>query len=849
MAITEQGTKFLETFQNIKEIEPELELELRLKISSARRDFMIPDYLADYLRDLFVRHRLPCVAEQTIVERYKNDQEIRKITNIETGATRYERKQRKNFDRFHLPIDMSIRFTPVYAFDVRISLASESPLDYSENFGQIDPFQTRKRTRYMYSVNREDGISIASYILTKVETKDTQPFYEFEIEFNVYEGDVRQHVVKTYHQMMSLLYYDMQQPFQTYTGDLILKSEITRIYKMIILQEAKPKNLKRHHAWDILNIKNGYTVTNKFDGERMVVIAIPNGPIKGIFAFNKRRVIRLSLNEKSIDMVLDTEWYDDKFHVFDCMRQNNQTITELSHSERLERARDIVKHLQSVECLAITMKQFFPSREAISLLNRMNYEENDGLIFTPNEKYNSDSIYKWKFPEKMTIDFQVGWNQPSSSYQLFVYTKGNRLIPFITNRDRGTIATYKGERLRDRGIYEFGYRDGQFVLFRERPDKDLPNFVNVAQDVWNDIINPLSQNELSRMLSSIRILSNEMKRILIDENCADKTILDLGVGRGGDLGKYTKIKVKHLYGVEPNVENLAECKNRLENNSYMKDRTSLLNAMAQETHKIQAFLNNQKVDVVTSFLSLSFFFFSDKDLNSFIDTVVSSIKEGGVFIGTTIIGSKTRELLDSTKDGVFEFEGGSIRWGEGKNTVIISMKDTILGENQVETLVDFDLLTKRLSEHNIMLIKRNEFVWDKAHLTETENAFNSLYEMFVFQKQSSPEFLPFPPSLPPSLPSPKEYSENSPIPEHGVSFIEEILRRVSMDKYRDCLPLLTRHVKVSLPNVTFQFGKKEYLFQGILVESFDIGLFDRLTQIRIPTISRLYGFIPYDGKT
>ena len=842
MAITEQGTKFLETFQNIKEIEPELELELRFKLSSPRRDFMIPDYLADYLRDLFVRQSLPCVTERTIVERYTNDQEIRKITNIVTGATNYERKQRKNFDRFQLPIDMStVRFTPVYSFDIRISLASETPLDYNENFGQIDPSQTRKRTRYMYSVNRADGISIASYILTKIETRDTQPFYEFEIEFNVYQGDVRKHVIKTYHQMMSLLYHDMQRPFQTYTGDLILKSEITRIYKMIILQEAKPKNLKRHHAWDILNLSNGYTVTNKLDGERMVVIAIPNGPIKGIFAFNRRRVVRLSLNEKGIDMVLDTEWYDDKFHVFDCMRQNGKTITELSHSERLTRAKGIVTQLQSVECFSIAMKQFFPSREAISLLRGMNYEENDGLIFTPNEKYNSDSIYKWKFPEKMTIDFQVLWNQPSSSYQLYVYTKGNKLIPFITNRDRGTIATYKGERLRDRGIYEFGYRDGEFVLFRERPDKELPNFVSVAQDVWNDIINPLTQTELTRMLSSIRILSNDMKRILIDENCGDKTILDLGVGRGGDLGKYTKIKVKHLYGVEPNVENLAECRNRLENNSYMKDRTSLLNAMAQETQKIQEFLNSQKVDVVTSFLSLSFFFFSDNDLNSFIDTVSSSLKEGGVFIGTTIIGGKTRDLLESTKDGVFEFEGGSIKWGEGKKTVLISMKNTIVGENQVETLVDFDLLTQRLGERNIMLTKRKEFEWDRTHLTESENTFNSLYEMFVFQKKHDSR---------PSVSSP-EHTIPIPVdvPQPGMSFIEEILRRVRLAKYKDCTSLLARYVKVSLPNVTFQFGKKQYSFDGSLVDTLDTGVFERLAQTRIPNISRLYGYIPYDGKT
>lgn len=838
MAISEQGSKFLTSFQNIEEIEADLELELRIKLSSHRREFMIPDFLADYLRDLFVTQRFPCVTERTLVERYTIDQDIRKITNTDTGAVRYERKKRKtNFLDSQLPVNMTVPFTPNYSFDIRISLASEIPVGHSEDFGQIDHRQTRKRTRYMYSVDR-NGISAASYILTKVETQNAQPFYEFEIEFNVYEGDIRKHVMETYHKMMSLLYLNMQRPFQIYTGELILNKSLHDIYRMIDIKEAKAKNLKRHHAWDILNLTNGYTVTNKLDGERMIVISIPGGPIQGIFAFNKRRVIRLSLNEKRFDMVLDTEWYDDRFHVFDCMRQNGQSVTQLPHSVRLDRAKDLVAKLKDVECLSIVMKEFYPAREAIPLLQRINYEQNDGLIFTPNEKYNSDSIYKWKFPEKMTIDFQVQLKQPMT-YHLYVYTKGNRLIPFYTDREKGVIAVYQGQQLRDGGIYEFGYKDGQFVLYRERQDKSLPNFVNVATDVWADIINPLTQNELGRLLSPIRILSNDMKRILIDEHCPDKTILDLGVGRGGDLGKYTKIKVKHLYGVEPNVENLAECRKRLDNNSYMKPRTDLLNAMAQETDKIREFLKNQKVDVVTSFLSLSFFFFTESDLSSFINTISSFLKDGGVFIGTTIIGSKTRDLLDS-RNGLFEFEGGSIKWGEGKKRVLVSMKDTIVGENQEESLVDFELLSERLREHKIMLVKREEFVWDRTHLTESENIFNSLYETFVFKKYDTPTT--------PTMPKPSSPNEPEPILQ-GNTFIEEILRRAMMAKYQDCLPLLNRQIKVSLPNVVFQFGKKEYPFRGRLFDSINVDLFLRVSRIRIPNISRVYGYIPYEGKT
>ena len=42
-----------------------------------------------------------------------------------------------------------------------------------------------------------------------------------------------------------------------------------------------------------------------------------------------------------------------------------------------------------------------------SLLESLSKEDNDGLIYTPQQIAPNQPVYKWNFPEKMSIDFRV----------------------------------------------------------------------------------------------------------------------------------------------------------------------------------------------------------------------------------------------------------------------------------------------------------------------------------------------------------------------------------------------------------------------------------------------------------
>jgi predicted RNA methylase len=212
----------------------------------------------------------------------------------------------------------------------------------------------------------------------------------------------------------------------------------------------------------------------------------------------------------------------------------------------------------------------------------------------------------------MTIDFAVYQVSPNK-YELYVKDNIDNEpvnVPFRGNAlYELEIAIYEVEekykdsnQLKEGGIYEFGYDNStnKFILFRPRLDKIDPNFITVAQNIWNDIKNPYTKEELLELLSPIvleeyREYQNTIKRGLIEKYCKNKAVLDLGSGRGGDLGKYDSAKVTHLWCIEPNPKNYTELLRRLYDRKDMKNKTTLIKTVAQDTEEIVNGIKNSVI--------------------------------------------------------------------------------------------------------------------------------------------------------------------------------------------------------------------------------------------------------------
>ena len=256
------------------------------------------------------------------------------------------------------------------------------------------------------------------------------------------------------------------------------------------------------------------------------------------------------------------------------------------------------------------------------------------------------------------------------------------------------------------------------------------------------------QKEDGKCLIEMRRYHNIEKGNLITKYASPsedkKTVLDLGFGRGGDIFKYEKTDVEFVYGIEPNREFIEESKRRLEK-SKMKQKIKIINTKAQETSEILDALKkngkDQKVDIVSSFFSLTFFFESENELDRLVNTVASTIKVGGYFIGTTMDGDRTYDFLLG-KNVVQERGCYKIvkHYNDDDQRVIgkkllIDLDETIVSD-QYEWLAFFDIFKNKLEKRGLELVE-TKFFNPLSNVDDRVKSMSRLFRSFVFQRKET----------------------------------------------------------------------------------------------------------------
>lgn len=416
--------------------------------------------------------------ENTKVELYPN--KIRKV--IADDYVVIEKKQ-KVYNRDLEFKDFSLRFV----------LSEEIPA-FQNNLGNPIDIRYRKRRQYY----GKDCI----YVLTKIE-KNGSYSYEFEIEYYISKVNLG-NILESLNNVL-----DVFVPELNYFSYLSIGEQnfIRKLFKKYEIKESKPRNLPREETH--LLQQKGYSVTNKLDGERFFIFMNKYG----LYSINNRiieKVIDVSFEN---DSILDTEFFGGMYHVFDCLISKNRDVRKTTHLQRIEFASELVNVFPKI----LKMKVFSSDIQTYTsfLLKTLDRKINDGLIFTPNTDYNSYDIFKWKFVEKMSIDFYIK-NIGEKIYQLYVQGEDDVVLFKGSDNYPMNRALYKSDKEYKDGIYEFGYDNEKhkFVMFRERPDKVRPNFYKVAMNIWNDIRNPFTDKELVQLLSETyksRVISKELE--------------------------------------------------------------------------------------------------------------------------------------------------------------------------------------------------------------------------------------------------------------------------------------------------------------------------------------------------
>ena len=350
----------------------------------------------------------------------------------------------------------------------------------------------------------------------------------------------------------------------------------------------------------------------------------------------------------------------------------------------------------------------------------------------------------------------------------------------------GNVYTQNKTIILEDNIVEFNYEQDKIVCWNPLRVRDTlkPNDFITATNVWHSIHNPVTEKMISsgvvdtqidmyyllnkkrdeRKSKSLNDFHSFVKKDLIVSNIGgENNVLDLGVGKGGDLNHYIEGKVNVFVGIDNIFDNLNNNENGICNRIFSKSVDSkennlltnslmiwgncekiLTNADAGNDElnkyyldiiygnlsldnisnsKLRQFYNIGNVqagfgfDLVSSQFAFHYFFKNINTLENVLESISKSLKIGGKFVGTCLDGKKVFNLLkDSSKIGVDDlwsiekkYEKSVFHNNENSLGYTVSIFNESIGMTIEEYLVNFDYLIQKAKEYNLELVELNSF--------------------------------------------------------------------------------------------------------------------------------------------
>jgi hypothetical protein len=673
-------------------------------------------------------------------------------------------------------------------YNIRLSLANEQPgilpLDFT-------PVTIRERIRTTYKYSPYINIDFTEVIQTDLHRQTITTTYEVEIEYigsadNIIHLNDELPTIYKYYLGSENIYTQSELSHFIRDLDRIPPPRLER------KQLVDARNLHRRdlvYGGIVGNKDTRYMVTYKADGFRKLLILHTTG-LWLIYPPNEYNLVIKSspdnanlFNTTSISVIdgelvkSETGYY---YLAFDTLIFANRDVRNKPYydQDRQKSTDMLVKVINArlgsdpilVEVKPSALLADVPSyfrlvREYVNTRKNLPYEE-DGLIFFPADtSYMSSSvnlplnkriltdvpdICKWKPGEQITTDFVIEWKF-DKTFDLMVYdpdaydpekrkkgmnvvfrgTHMNPLNPEII--DMKSVVLYPHNNPVPTGtVVEFAYYPNLNKLepIKIRHDKRGANKRAIAEDNWDMMFKPITEEELTgESLAMAFTYHNRIKRELFEKIGSNKTLLDIGSGRGGDLSKWRNFS--HIVAVEPDPINANEFEERLNRMTKLRDKVKLVRTGGENT----ALINDEvtkwigdKVDVVSLMLSLSFFWSSREMLAALINTIVSNLKPNGQIIFLTIDGQSLDLLFqknNTVKIGPAKFTKEVSTGQDYGQKVSVVLPGTIV-ETQEEYLVFLNNLTQGLQPYGYDLEYQLPATGELL-LSESNMLFSSLY--------------------------------------------------------------------------------------------------------------------------
>lgn len=529
--------------------------------------------------------------------------------------------------------------------------------------------------------------------------------------------------------------------------------------------------------------RRNYSVTEKADGERYLLFVDSEGGMS-LISRNMDIALLKDLPTKPdfANTVMDGELYKNKFYTFDILAINGNDLRKQKLPDRLM---NLYQVLVAMRVPMLRMKNFlvdtgrdiieYPSQKVTGFKNI--YEASakiwgrkknfpyplDGLIFTPTDDgYFSRDILKWK--DENTIDF---------------YYKGNRLhlagfdgngknymnIPFSGIDGKGTFNTrtklVKNEIFTDNtaskevregklskpipgdpGVGEFKFEDNTFRLIRKRPDRQFGNGVLASNQVWESITNPITIKELSAGPGAMRDFHSEIKSKLIMKYAKGKSVVDIGSGKGEDVGKYVKAGSKPVVGFDIVEE------------EYPHPEYMTFYRVDGPVYSVKNYTKGQKFDVMNINFAIHYFFKNKKLFESLVMNIHESLKKGGVLMATVLDGRliyealKGKNKLSTNRYTINKKYSNSLNFNSQKFKMLGQQVDVLVKGTKyfnrpiAEYLFNFEKFLKIMEQLGFELVETGNFKefcseseWCRRYMTDAEKDYSFKNIYFVLRKK------------------------------------------------------------------------------------------------------------------
>jgi mRNA (guanine-N7-)-methyltransferase len=280
----------------------------------------------------------------------------------------------------------------------------------------------------------------------------------------------------------------------------------------------------------------------------------------------------------------------------------------------------------------------------------------------------------------------------------------------------------------------------------------------------------------SSSIFNIRVFHNWVKRDLINQatnllknnHIKDIKLLDLAVGKGGDMNKWYDAGINYVVGFDINKDSLFgeggaikrynDFKKKVKSNvkPYYRFYDADL-SLPESILKIESKVGDTKFNIISCQFAIHYFFQDEASLNNLLTIVSSRLQSGGIFIGTSMDGGRIRQrLLEKNADVI----GNRIYKIQNKtdltspvpynNTYVVSLgeeTDTdhyFSDKDSTEFLVDIGELKKACDKFGIEVIETKGFdKWysdyllenRKNKLSDEEKEFSFLNFSFAFRNK------------------------------------------------------------------------------------------------------------------